>query len=178
MNASRLQLPEGLSPERAGRLDGPSAEPWIRRAIVVLLGAIVVAALLDVFGQQPTTSTAAGPAATLQVQAPSRMRGGLIFQARFEVTARSRLARPALRLQRGWFEDMSVNSIEPSPNSETSDGDAVLLGFDPIDPGHTLTVWIYFQANPTNLGRQGQDVALTDGGRVVAAIRRSMLIVP
>ncbi len=36
MNASQLQLPEGLSPDRAGRLDGPSAEPWIRRAIVLL----------------------------------------------------------------------------------------------------------------------------------------------
>jgi len=177
VNASQLPLPEGLSPERV-QLEDRSAEPWIRRGILVLLGAIVVAALLDVFGQQPTTSTAAGPAAALQVQAPSRMRGGLIFQARFEVTAHARLARPALRLQRGWFDDMSVNSIEPAPSSETSEGDAVILSFDPIEAGQTLTVWIYFQANPTNLGRQGQDVAVTDGGGVLAAVHRSMLIFP
>jgi hypothetical protein len=178
MNAPELQFPEGLSADRAARLSGRSHEPWVRRAILVLLGAIVVAALFDVFGQQPTTSRAAGPAAALQVQAPSRMRGGLVFQARFEVTARTRLAQPALRLQRGWFEDMSVNSIEPSPSSETSRDDAVILSFDPIDAGHTLTVWIFFQANPTNLGRQGQDVALTDGSRVVAAVHRSVLIFP
>jgi hypothetical protein len=178
MSSSAPDLPDGLSGSRVVALEGRSAEPWVRRAILVLLGAIVVAALLDVFGQQPTTSRAAGPAATLEVQSPTRMRGGLVFQARFEVTARSRIAQPTLRLERGWFEDLSVNSIEPAPATESSVDDTVELGFDPLAAGRTLTVWIYFQANPTNLGRQGQDVAIADGDRVLAALHRSMVVFP
>jgi hypothetical protein len=53
----------------------------------LLLLAFVIAALLNVFGQRAEDSTASGPAATLELNAPSQARGGLIFQARFEIRA-------------------------------------------------------------------------------------------
>ena len=80
-----------------------------------MLGVIVVLALLDTFGQHPSTSRASGGFATLEVQSPSTLRGGLIFQTRITVHARMTIAHPTLVLQRGWFESMSVNSMVPDP---------------------------------------------------------------
>jgi hypothetical protein len=41
-----------------------------------------------------------------------------------------------------------------------------------------MTVYIYFQANPTNFGRQRQRVVLSDGSRPLARIDRSVLVFP
>jgi hypothetical protein len=171
-------LPEGLSAARHRDLAGRSADPWIRRLLLAGLAGIVLLALLGVFGQQPETSRAASADASLVVQAPSRIRGGLIFQARFTITAGRRLEQPVLSLERGWFENMSINSVAPEPTSETSRGDHVDLVFDALGAGETMTVWIYFQANPTNLGRQRERVALRDGATTLVHLDRSVLIFP
>ena len=153
-------------------------DPWIRRVILAGLAGIVLAALLGAFGQQPQTSRAVSTDASLAVQSPSRIRGGLIFQSRFTITAGRRLEQPVLSLERGWFEDMSINSIAPQPTSEASRGDHVDLVFDALGAGDTMTVWIYFQANPTNVGRQRQRVALRDGATTLLHVDRSVLILP
>ena len=80
------ETPEGIVLERHRDLSGRYSV-WWRRALLVLIGAFLVAALLDVFGQRPNGSRAASSAATLSVYAPSRIRGGLLFEARFHVTA-------------------------------------------------------------------------------------------
>ena len=103
----------GLEPYRDVSGSGRAYDPWVRRGILFLLGLLVLAALLNRFGQHPVTSNAAVSSAALEVQAPENLRGGLIFQARFTITAHARLARPTLILQRGWLESMSVNSIVP-----------------------------------------------------------------
>jgi hypothetical protein len=175
---TRQDPPGDLTAARHAELDGRNLEPWIRRLILLGCALIAIAALLGVFGQEPTTSRAASPSASIEVRAPDRVRGGLIFQARFDVRAAAAIARPVLRLERGWFDSMSVNSIEPSPTSERSVGDRVELEFEPVAAGRTMSVWIYFQANPTNAGRQRQRVELADGERVLAHVDRSVLVFP
>jgi hypothetical protein len=171
-------LPDRLDARRHRDLEGRRGYPWVRRAILLALTAVAAAALLNLFGQRPSTSRAGGPDAVLEVRAPEHLRGGLIFQARFDVTARRRLKEPTLVLQSGWFESMSVNSIEPSPSKEESRNGTVRLTFEPVEAGDTMTAWIYFQVNPTNVGRRSQDAEIQDGQQVLAAVHRSVTVLP
>jgi hypothetical protein len=171
-------VPEGLDPSRDVALEGRGAHPVVRRTILAILGAIVLLALLNVFGQRPQTSRARAPFARHEVQSPERLRGGLIFQTRITVQARTRIAHPTLVMQHGWFESMSVNSIVPDPTSQSTDGGTVRLGFPAIDAGHSATIWFYFQVNPTNLGRRSEDVVLEGGPGQRVAVRRSVTVLP
>jgi hypothetical protein len=150
----------------------------VRRVLLLVLALIVLLALLDVFGQHPSTSRASTSFATLEVQSPTTLRGGLIFQTRLTVHARTTIAHPTLVLQHGWFESMSVNSIVPNPANQASVDGTLRLTYPRLDAGHTSSVWIYFQVNPTNLGRRSEDVALEGarGQRVV--VRRSVTVLP
>jgi uncharacterized membrane protein YcaP (DUF421 family) len=95
-------VPDGLDHARHVALDGRGAHPAVRHIILLLLA---VWSLL-----------------ALEVQSPSRLRGGLIFQTRITIHARTRIAHPTLVLQHGWFESMSVNSIVPDTASQIERG--------------------------------------------------------
>lgn len=72
-------LPDGLTVERNRDLRGRSEHVWIRRALLSLVAVLPILALLNVFGQRPTTTSAHGLTADLAVTAPARLRSGLIF---------------------------------------------------------------------------------------------------
>lgn len=170
--------PEGLDHERDVLLEGRGAHPAVRRTFLALFGVWALLALANVFGQRPDTSQASAGFASLEVRSPSRLRGGLIFQTRITVHAHSRIAHPTLVLQHGWFEEMSVNGVIPNPVSQSTDNGTVRMGFPALAAGHSSTVWIYFQTNPTNVGRHSEDVALEGarGERVV--VRRTVTVFP
>jgi hypothetical protein len=171
-------VPEGLDPARHVDLEGRGAHPAVRRTFLVLLVAIAVAALVNVFGQRPSTDRASASFASLEVQSPTRLRGGLLFQTRIQVHARTRIAHPTLVLRHGWFESMSVNSIVPNPESQSAVDGTVRLVFPPLAAGRSSTVWIYFQVNPTNLGRRTEDVTLEGASGQRVAVRRSVTVFP
>ena len=169
--------PDYISLEAHRDHDHP-VERITRWLVLAAVAALAVAALGDVFGQRPSVSAAATPAATLRVQSPAALRGGLMFQARFEIVARRSVRRPSLVLGSGWFENMSFNTILPEPARTTSENDAIVLEYPPLLPGRKLTVYIPFQVNPTTVGQQAQDVVLRDGGRPIAAVERSVVVFP
>jgi hypothetical protein len=175
--APPVVVPEGLDEARHLRLDGRGAHPAVRRLALTVLGVFAILALANVFGQRPQTSRAGAAFATLEVQSPAHLRGGLIFQTRITVRARSRIAHPLLTLQRGWFESMSVNSIVPDPVSQTSDDGDLRMTLAPIAAGHSASVWIYFQVNPTNVARRSEDVTLADGSQRLV-VHRSVTVFP
>jgi GTPase len=170
--------PEGVDAARDRDLEGRGRHPVIRRGILALLLALVVVALFNVFGQQTDTSHASGRGASIVVDSPARVRGGLIFQARFTVTAATKLQHPVLVLQRGWLESMSVNSIVPDPSQQSSTAQSLQLSLDPMEAGDTTVIRIYFQVNPTNVGRRGQDVTVADGNTTLVTVHRSITIFP
>jgi hypothetical protein len=172
------QLPEGIALERNRDLSGRAPGPWVRRGLLCCIAALPLLALLGVFGQHPSTSTAASPAASLSVTAPTRLRGGLVFQVRVEVLARREIKQLQLDFAEGWWESMSVNSIVPEPSSETSHDGQVKLSYGDLPAGKALVFWIYFQANPTNVGKRNEDVALLDGTQQLARVHRSLTIFP
>jgi hypothetical protein len=170
--------PGTLTVRRHQDLSGRNRHPVYRRALLALVGLLPVLALLNVFGQDPATSRADTPAASLQVTAPQRLRGGLVFQVRVEVTARRTLGHPQIVMSRGWWQEMSVNSVEPQPSNESSSNGSVVLSYDKLQAAQKLVVWLYFQVNPTNVGKQTQDIALYDGQRSLARIDRSVTVFP
>jgi hypothetical protein len=135
-------------------------------------------ALANLFGQQPQTSTAAVGAARFSVSSPSRVRGGLLYQARFRITAKRKLAQAALVLDRGWLDGLTINTIEPSPVSETSENGKLGLDLGPIPRGQSYVLFVAFQVDPTTVGRQDQTVTLYDGNRTLITLHRTLTVFP
>lgn len=173
-----MAAPQSLTLERHRDLKGRAYQIWFRRGLLLVLVAIIVLALLNVFGQRPSSSHAASPAASLDVYSPTRVRGGLMFEARFTITAHEPLDAPKLVLDRGWFEQMTINSLEPSPSAETSRNGKPVLTFDSLKAGQKLVFWLFFQVNPTNIGHRSQDVELDNGDTPLLKIRRSITVFP
>jgi hypothetical protein len=171
-------IPDGIVLARDRDLEGRKREYGIRLALLLVLPAIVLLALLNAFGQRPATLEKSGSGAALQVYAPSRVRSGLIFQARFHIAAERELKDARLVLGPGWFESMSINSIEPQPLNEASANGSVSLELGHVAAGTSYVLWIYFQTNPTNLGRRDAPVDLYDGGRRVLRIDRTVTVFP
>jgi hypothetical protein len=172
------RLPDGLTLERNRDLRGRSGHAWYRRALLCLIAVLPVLALLNVFGQRPTVSSAHAVAADLRVTAPARLRSGLIFQVRVQVNAKLAIAMPQLVFDRGWWESMSVNSIEPDPSNQSTQNGRVVLSYNKLPARHSLIVWIYFQVNPTNVGNRREDVTLENGSTPIATVHRSLTIFP
>jgi hypothetical protein len=171
-------VPDLISVERARDLKGRECERWIRRGLLTLVIAVPVLALLNVFGQSPQTTTAASPAATLTVRAPSRVRGGLIYEARFRIAARHEVKKAILVLGTGWLEGMTLNTIEPSPLGQASDDGSLRLELGHIPAGHSFVLFVQFQVDPTNVGRRNQTVTLLDGARQLLVEQRKVTVFP
>src|SRR5437588_8897793 len=112
--------PGQLSLERHRDLRGRARHVWARRAILLVVAALPVLGLINFFGQHPVVSRASGPDASLKVSAPDRLRGGLIYQVRFDIRARKQLAHPTLILDRGWFESMTLNALAPDASQQNN----------------------------------------------------------
>jgi hypothetical protein len=149
-----------------------------RRIGIGLLGLFLVAALANVFGQRPDTSSAAGAAASFKVYAPSRVRSGLYFEARFTIDAHRELKKAQLVLDPGWLEGMTINTIEPSPLGEGSSDGKLVLELGHIPAGNTYLLFMQLQVNPTNVGHRSQGVVLMDGSKRIASIGRQITIYP
>jgi hypothetical protein len=151
---------------------------WIRRALLLLPAALLVLALLNVFGQKPLSSTAAARRAKLTIFAPTHARSGLIYAARFRIDALQQLKKATLVLDPGWADGYTVNGLAPQPLTEASSDGKLVFGFGHLAAGRHLTFWISLQVNPTNFGRHRQDVWLYDGGTLVTRLRRTITIFP
>jgi hypothetical protein len=176
--ASMSDVPDGIVLARNRDLVGRSRNPWVRRALLCAIAVLPLLALLNVFGQHPTTTSADVPAASVNVTAPARLRSGLIFQVRVQVTAHRDIKELELVFDRGWWESMSVNSSVPEPTEESSSDGRVVFDYGPLGAGHTHISWIYFQVNPTNVGERQENLDVKDGNNELVRIKRSMTIFP
>jgi len=151
---------------------------WVRRAILALLGVLVLVAVLNGFGQRPATTVGRVPAATMRLSAPERIRGGLFFQSRLEIRAAQAIDHPRIVLDEGWLEGMQVNSIEPAPVGEASRDGRVVLSYDALKPGDLLRVWFQFEVNPTNVGRRSYAVELDDAEQPIVRLGPTITALP
>jgi hypothetical protein len=173
------EIPDTIVLKRHRDLEGRQRDVWFRRGLLALVALIPVLGLFNVFGQRPGRSTLATSAARLQLYAPTRARGGLLYEARFHITARRDLKKAILVLDPGWAEGMSINTIEPSPLGEGSKNGRLTLQLGHVPAGESHILFMQFQVNPTNIAwHRPQNVELDDGDTKVLTIRRSIVIYP
>lgn len=170
--------PDGIVLRRHRDLVGRRWHPWVRRSLLGLVAAVSLLALLNLFGQWPSTETVAASAATLEVRSPKAVRGGLLFQARFTVRARRELKAATLVLGRGWLEGLTVNTIEPSPLNEASRDGRLSLELGHIPEGEKYVLYIQYQVNPTTVGSHTQTVALEDGDVRILTHEKTLRVYP
>ena len=172
------QIPDAIVLRRDRDLGPRRNDIWIRRGLFALVCVVPILALLNLFGQRPQTSAGTAAAARLSLSAPSRVRGGLLYQARFDITARQTLHQAALVLDRGWVEGLTINTMEPSPVSQSSQDGGLGVDLGPISRGQSYVFYVAFQVNPTTVGRQDQTVTLYDGKRALITLHRTLTVFP
>jgi hypothetical protein len=173
-------VPDTLVLKRNRDLDGMYRSAiWVRRGVLTVLTVFCILALLNVFGQRPSTARAETAAATLSLYAPTTLRGGDFMEARFHITAKRELKKAILKLDPGWAEGMSMNTVEPSPIGEASDNGRLSFELGHIPAGESFILFMQFQVNPTNVAwHRPQNVELDDGDTVVARIDRTITVFP
>ena len=151
---------------------------WQRRAALVVVATIPVLGLLNVFGQRATSVVYPGTGASLSIDSPTHVRGGLIFTTDIVIRANRTLKDARLLLSNGWFRGMTYNAIAPQPTSQSSSGRWEILGIGPLPAGTRYHLWVSWQVNPTNAGRRSQDVRLYDGSTLLVTANRSFTVFP
>jgi hypothetical protein len=177
-SSARVAAPDYIVLKRHRDLDGRQRDPLVRRSLLGLLGILCLLGLIDLFGQLSGTTHAATAQAELSVSAPSRVRSGLLYTARFEVRAHVEIKKATLVLDQGWFENVQVNSYVPQPMSQASRDGRVAFDFGHIAAGHSYVFYLQFQLNPTDLGRRSEDVELDDGTKRIVRIERTATVFP
>ena len=170
--------PEGLSLKDDRDLLDRERRPIVRRVLVALLAAVLVLGLFNLFGQQVDASSAESSGARLEVSAPTKVRGGIFFQARFRIQAVEEIANATVVLDSDWLEDITLNTVEPSPVGEASRNGRIALELGRIPAGDEHRLYLHFQVNPTALGRRSQNVDLYDGERLLVSLDRDALVWP
>lgn len=173
-----MTLPDTLTPERHRDLAGRNRHARSRRLLLLVLTLVPLFALLNFFGQRPGSKTVASRPASLELYVPDRLRSGLIYEARFHIRANVTLTHAALVLSPGWSEGTTMNTIEPSPVSETSEDGQLRFELGKIDAGHSYLLFLQLQVNPTNVGRRSTDVALYDGSARLVTVHRTVTVFP
>ncbi len=171
-------MPDALTMKRHRDLVGRAWEAWARRALLGLLLAFCALGLAEVFGQGATSTTAATPRASLDISAPARVRGGLLYQARFLVRARRELKDAQLVLSKGWVDGLTINTIEPGPVGEASRDGRLSFQLGHVPAGGSFVLYLDYQVNPTTVGRRQQVVDLADGPTHLLTIRRTLTVFP
>jgi hypothetical protein len=173
-----MAVPEGLSLEHHRDLAGRGRTPIVRNVLLALLCAVLLLALLNVFGQVPTVDTAETSVARLEVDAPKAIRGGLYFQARYRIEAIEEIEDATLVLDPGWLEDITLNTVEPAPVGEASRDGRIALRLGRVPAGDEHILFLHYQVNPNAIGRRSQDVELYDGERLLASVDRDAIVWP
>ena len=175
---TRVKVPVGIDRARHQDLTGRNWHVWGRRAALAVIAAVPVLGLLNVFGQHATPVTYQSPAASLLINSPVHLRGGLVFTTEIVITPRQQLGDARLYLDNGWFQAMTLNGIAPQPSTESAQGHWQVWDFGKIPANTAFHVWISWQTNPTNLGRHSQALALYDGGTQLMTAQHTVTVFP
>ena len=173
-----MAVPQGLTLKHHRDLADREARPLVRRALVALLAVLLVLGLLNLFGQRVEVSSAESSTARVEMSAPTKLRGGLFFQARVRVVAIEEIANATLVLDPDWLEDITLNTVEPAPVGEASRDGRIALELGRIPAGDEHRLYLQFQVNPTALGTRSQNIELYDGDRLLLSLDRDALVWP
>jgi hypothetical protein len=172
------KVPDTLVRREHVELTGHDVEGWLRRVGLVLLAAILVAGLANLFGQATGETAVENADARLTVRAPGAVRAGLFYQVLFRVDARRDFEEAAIVLDPGWFEGFTINSYQPDPVEWRHRNGRNVLVYGPIPAGGHLVARLQYQVNTTAYGRRVQNVVLEDAGTQVLHLDHDAVVYP
>lgn len=172
------ELPDHLDRTAHVDLHGRNIEPWFRRAGLLVLLGICALGLANVFGQHTHVLSEDSSAAKLSVETPGAARGGLIYQSIFTIEAHEDLAEPTLHLEPGWFDGLTINTVQPDAVEWGQVGGRNTLKLPSLAPGEKFVLRLQYQVNPTVLGRRSQDVVLMDAGTELVRLDHAQTLFP
>ena len=171
-------IPDTIVLKRDRDLDGRTWHIWVRRGLLALIAAFSILGLANVFGQTAETATSRGPGVELHLTAPTSVRGGLLWQARFEIDAVNEIKDARLELGEGWGSGQTINTIEPSPLGRASSNGNLSFDLGHIRAGKRYVLYMDFQTNPTTLGTRTRTTDLYDGETHLLSLDQHIAIFP
>jgi hypothetical protein len=171
-------VPDQLTLKRHRDLVGRERRPFVRWAVLAVLGLLCLLGLLNAFGQRPQTETASADGVELEVYSPERVRSGLFFMTRFTIRAEREVEAATLLLDPGWMEGITLNTLVPSPVGEANRDGKIAFDLGRVRAGSEHVLFLQFQVNPTEVGRRSQDVQLLDGETPLLSVDRLVTIYP
>ena len=139
---------------------------------------ILVLGLFNLFGQKVDVSSAESSGAQLEVSAPTKVRGGIFFQARFRIEAIEEIAECDARAPPGLARGHHVEHRGAVSRGRGEPGRAHRARVGRIPAGDEHRLYLHFQVNPTALGPRSQDVELYDGERLLLTLDRDAIVWP
>ncbi|HEX4717334.1 MAG TPA: hypothetical protein VH300_02315 [Thermoleophilaceae bacterium] len=172
--------PEFIDVRRHRDWEGRTYERWLPNVLFGLICIIPLLALFNVFGQAPEVKKVVNPngMASLELSAPTKVRSGLLFQARFDIRAIREIKDAVLVLDSGWLESITMNTAEPAAQNETSRNGGIAFDLGNIPAGKLWREYLEFQVNPVNSGSQSQGVTLYDGNVPLLHLNRTLKVWP
>jgi len=127
-------LAGSTDPDDAPDADRARRDRAWRRAGMVFIAAIVVAAAAGLLGQKTSTVTATGGGYRLTVMYPSVVRPGVDVRWNVAVHNDAGFGKTlSIAMTRRTFDDFDINSFRPDPDSSTSTGDQIIYTWnDPV----------------------------------------------
>jgi hypothetical protein len=171
-------LPDHLDRSANVDLHGRNIEPRFRRAGLLVLLVVCALGLANVFGQHTHALSVDSSAAKLTVETPGAARGGLIYQSIFTIEAHEDLSEPTLHLEQGWFDGLTINTVQPDAVDWGQQEKRNTLKLPPIASGQEFVLRLQYQVNPTVLGRRSQDVVLMDAGTELVRLDHAQTLFP
>ena len=173
------RAPDLLTLSRHRDLEGREHRPYVRWALLTLVGILVLLGLLNVFGQKPHTDTASAERGRARGLLPAAACAAGSSSCRGSRFAREREIEAAtLVLDPGWLEGITLNTLVPSPVGEANRDGKIALDLGHVPAGSEHVFFLHFQVNPTEVGRRSQDVALYDGETPLLDVDRTVTIFP
>lgn len=154
---------------------------FLRRVFFVLICAILLAGILDVFGIKSGEATASGGGYELTVTYDERTRPGLATTVEVEIRrAGGFQGSVAVSFTSAYFDNLDLNGVDPEPLGGTSTAEEVVLYFEPPRTGDTMTIGFDARVQPNvQLRTAKADVSvLDDAGQPVATARIETLVMP
>ena len=139
----------------------------LRRAGATALVAFVLAGALGAFGTRTRTTERSAAGYTVAVTYPAVSRPGHAVRFEVLVTGDQPLQEPVrVRMRSDYFDLFDENGFEPSPDTETTDGEWTYLEFTPSE-GNVLRIKVDTRIEPARQRGTYGDVALVDGSGTV-----------
>jgi hypothetical protein len=180
MAKSRFET-DGMTPD--GIIDQHQLPPHYARhasilSLLVLGGLLALAATGSLGGDKNPTTTKMGDAVSVDVNIPSVIRNGQVFETRIAITALQPLSDVVIAVEPSLWRDFTVNSMIPAATAERYKNGFYQFSYGALGRGERLFVKVDSQINPALFGGTSGQLAILNKDVEIARIPLSIQVLP